>query len=201
MVFACDSTVTPENGDASRTIAGKSDGGTARRSKKLLALYSFRRSGSRPRRALRTFSICLGNAPGGVGPSIVHFHRSQKEHVKGHSAPARKIVSACSIAPLGRRSSSTAVPCATNGSTPGFAERRLRMRRSASTPACVEVAGAFTRQHDAASRNADGIALRSRERCEQLELATPTPVESVAWRRSASRDPAHSGRHVRRSLP
>lgn len=201
MVFACDSTVTPEKGDASRTIAGKSDGGTARRSKKLLALYSFRRSGSRPRSALRTFSIWVGNAPGGVGPSTVHFHRSQNEHVKGHSAPARKIVSARSKAPLGRRSSSTAVPCATNESTRGFAERRLRMRRSASAAACVEIAGAFTRQKDAASRSVDGSALRSLERYERLGPATPTRVESAAWRKSASRDPARSGHHARRSLP
>src|SRR5438270_6111617 len=48
-VLACDSTVTAENGSASSAIRGRSSVGTARRSKKLLALYSFSRSGNGPR--------------------------------------------------------------------------------------------------------------------------------------------------------
>src|SRR5690348_14561272 len=66
--------------------------------------------------------------------SVVHFHRSQNEQVNGHSAPARKIVSARSRLPLGRRSTSSAVPCATKGSTNGLGGRRPRMRRSLADP-------------------------------------------------------------------
>src|SRR4051812_23120831 len=129
-VRACDSTVTPRNEPHSSAIRGRSDGGTARRSKKLLALYSLIRSGVSGRSPASASSICFDSAPSGVAPSIVYCHRSQNEHVKGHSAPARRIVIARSIVPSGRRSLSMIVPCAFHGSTNGFGGLRPRRRRS-----------------------------------------------------------------------
>src|SRR5438270_5757913 len=172
-VLACDSTVTAENGSARAAIRGRSSGGTARRSKKLLALYSFSRSGNGPSTAASTCSSCLTSAPAGVGPSIVHRQRSQKEHVKGHSAPARKAVNAHStFCSLGRRSCSTSQPCAVNGSTFGLGGRRPRMRRS--------TADALTRAWRAASRSAADSALHVAEKVETLLPATPSRAESVA---------------------
>src|SRR5712664_278242 len=130
MVFACDSTVTAANGAASSAMRGRSSAGTARRSKKLLALYSFSRSGTGGASSSSTRSSCVGRAPWGVGPSRVQRHRSQNEQVKGHSAPARNTVRVRSSSPFGERSSSTTVPCAFQGSTTGFGGRSRRIRAS-----------------------------------------------------------------------
>src|SRR5258705_51483 len=138
IVLACDSTVTAANGAASSARRGTSSRGTAWRSKKLLALYSFSRSGTVPASDSRTSDTCSGSAPAGVGPSSVQRHRSQNEQVKGHSAPARNTVSARSTPPLEERSSSRTVPCAFQGSTAGFGRPRSRIR--ASGVECVEMA-------------------------------------------------------------
>src|SRR5438876_899311 len=130
IVLACDSTVTRANGAASSAMRGRSSAGTARRSKKLLALYSFSRSGTGGGSASSARASCVGRAPGGVGPSSVQRHRSQNEQVKGHSAPARKTVTARSRPPFAERSSSTTVPCAFQGSTTGFGGRSRRIRAS-----------------------------------------------------------------------
>src|SRR5437016_6728364 len=137
IVLACDSTVTRANGAASSAMRGRSSAGTARRSKKLLALYSFSRSGTGGGSASSARSSCVGRAPGGVGPSSVQRHRSQNEQVNGHSAPARNTVTARST-PFRERSSSTTVPCAFQGSTTGFGGRSRRIR--ASGVECVEMA-------------------------------------------------------------
>src|SRR2546422_9440952 len=130
IVFACDSTVTAANGVASSAMRGRSSAGTARRSKKLLALYNFSRSGTGGGSASSARTSWVGSAPGGVGPSSVQRHKSQNEQVKGHSAPARNTVSARSTTPFAERSSSTTVPCAFQGSTPGFGGRSRRIRAS-----------------------------------------------------------------------
>src|SRR2546422_3467962 len=130
IVFACDSTVTRANGAESSAMRGRSSAGTARRSKKLLALYSFSRSGTGGGSASSARASCVGRAPGGVGPSSVQRHRSQNEQVKGHSAPARNTVTARSRPPLAERSSSMTVPCAVQGSMPGFGGRSRRIRAS-----------------------------------------------------------------------
>ena len=111
-MFACDSTVTPEKARESLAIAGTSPAGIARRSKKLLALYSFNRAGRGSLIPASTRSSCAGSAPTGVAPSMVYCQRSQNEQVNGHSAPERKTVSARSTVPSGRRSSSITEPCA-----------------------------------------------------------------------------------------
>src|SRR5712691_9577618 len=129
IVFACDSTVTAANGAASSAMRGRSSAGTARRSKKLLALYNFSRSGIGGGSASSARASWVGRAPGGVGPSSVQRHKSQNEQVKGHSAPARNTVTARST-PVAERSSSTTVPCAFQGSTPGFGGRSRRIRAS-----------------------------------------------------------------------
>src|SRR6266851_6943566 len=132
IVFACDSTLTAANGAASSAMRGRSSAGTARRSKKLLALYSFSRwgIGREGVSASSARASWVGRAPGGVGPSSVQRHKSQNEQVKGHSAPARNTVSARSTLPFGERSSSTTVPCAFEGSTTGFGGRSRRIRAS-----------------------------------------------------------------------
>src|SRR5712664_1659433 len=129
MVFACDSTVTAANGAASSAMRGRSSAGTARRSKKLLALYSFSRCGTGGAIDSSACARWVGRAPGGVWPSRVQRHRSQNEQVKGHSAPARNTVTARST-PVAERSSSTTVPCAFQGSTTGFGGRSRRIRAS-----------------------------------------------------------------------
>src|SRR5438876_3828103 len=111
-------------------MRGRSSTGTARRSKKLLALYSFSRSGTGGGSASSARANWVGRAPSGVGPSSVQRHRSQNEQVKGHSAPARNTVSARSTVPCAERSSSTTVPCAFQGSTRGFGGRSRRIRAS-----------------------------------------------------------------------
>src|SRR5712664_1238155 len=132
IVFACDSTVTAANGAASSAMRGRSSAGTARRSKKLLALYSFSRwgIGREGGSASSARASWVGRAPGGVGPSSVQRHKSQNEQVKGHSVPARNTVRARSSPPFGERSSSTTVPCAFEGSTTGFGGRSRRIRAS-----------------------------------------------------------------------
>src|SRR5882724_3704495 len=137
IVLACDSTVTAPNGAASSAMRGKSSTGTARRSKKLLALYSFNRCGKGGARDSSAFDSCAGSAPGGVGPSSVQRHRSQNEQVNGHSAPVKNTVAARST-PCMARSSSTTMPCAFQGSTTGFGGRSRRI--AASGVECVEVA-------------------------------------------------------------
>src|SRR6185503_11923659 len=126
------------------------------RSKKLFAVYSLSRSGDAPSSESRTVCSCLVSAPGGVGPSIVHCHKSQNEHVNGHSAPVRNTVSDCSTLPPGRRSCSSREPCAVYGSDRAFGGRRARIRRSTSE--------AVTPQRRAASRSDGGSASRLRER-------------------------------------
>src|SRR5882762_4675066 len=129
IVLACDSTVTAPNGAASSAMRGKSSTGTARRSKKLLALYSFNRCGKGGARDASAWDSCAGRAPGGVGPSSVQRHRSQNEQVNGHSAPAKNTVAARSM-PCTPRSSSTTMACAFQGSTTGFGGRSRRIRAS-----------------------------------------------------------------------
>src|SRR2546425_5803570 len=138
IVLACDSTVPRANGAASSAMRGRSSAGTARRSKKLLALYNFSRSGTGGGTAFSARASWVGRAPGGVGPSSVQRHKSQNEQVKGHSAPARNTVSARSTTPSAERSSSTTVPCAFWGSTTGFGGRSRRIRVSGVE--CVEMA-------------------------------------------------------------
>src|ERR1041384_1508275 len=129
IVLACDSTVTAPNGAASSAMRGRSSTGTARRSKKLLALYNFSRWGRGGVRDSSACDSCAGRAPGAVGPSSVQGHRSQNEQVNGHSAPAKNTVAARSM-PCTPRSSSTTVACAFQGSTTGFGGRSRRIRAS-----------------------------------------------------------------------
>lgn len=193
MVFACDSTVTPAKGAERVAMPRRSSGGTARRSKKLLALYNLRRSGNGSASVLRTPSSCAAKAPGGVGPSIVNRHKSQNVHVNGHSAPARKTVSARSTLPSGRRSSSIKEACALYGSTSGFGGRRLRIRRS--------VADALTPPRCAASRSGGGSGPRSGGTCARLVWPKPSRAGTGVLERPASRFPAPSESRARRSLP
>src|SRR2546426_11016556 len=109
-------------------MRGRSSAGTARRSKKLLALYNFNRSGTGGGTAFSARASWVGRAPGGVGPSSVQRHKSQNEQGKGHSAPARNTVSARSTTPFAERPSSTTGPCAFQGSTTGFGGRSRRIR-------------------------------------------------------------------------
>src|SRR6266513_1398179 len=136
-MLACDSTVTAPNGAASSAMRGRSSTGTARRSKKLLALYSFSRWGKGGARDSCARDSCAGRAPGGVGPSSVQRHRSQNEQVNGHSAPAKNTVTARST-PCTARSSSTTIACAFQGSTTSFGGRSRQIR--ASGVECVEMA-------------------------------------------------------------
>jgi len=85
--------------------------GIERSSKKLLALYSLshrRDSGLAVRAILSNAkSIWCGIAPGGVGSTVVCFHRSHMEQRNGHSAPIRKRVVVSTIAPNPSGSSAT----------------------------------------------------------------------------------------------
>ena len=118
-----DSTVTFVKDLTRSAIFGSSSGGTATGSKKLLALYNLILVGNGFSSFLSPFASWCGIALGGVGPSSVCRHRSQKMHLNGHSVPVRKIVRLGIRCPSSPRSSSCSRPLACHGSTDNLCAR------------------------------------------------------------------------------
>lgn len=164
-------------------MAGRSAGGTARASKKLLALYSLIVCRPAPKGIRRrASSIWCGTAPAGVGSSRVYCHKSQKTHVNGHSLPVRKTVHDGITSPFARRSSSATTSSGRQASRAVLAGRAARIRTvgvDRSRVTAPRVCGTARRSGSGKTPPDETAGWRRPQR-------VPHPPGIASWERSAS---------------